>query len=139
MPSSFEGILKGLVVLVVDDEPDARELVHRFLADAGARTMLASSVDEALGRLGHDVVPDLIVSDIGIPDRDGYELMRRIRQMDGPISTAPAIALTALVRVEDRRRALLAGYQTHLAKPVDPTELVALVASLAGRTGRFNG
>jgi CheY-like chemotaxis protein len=137
LPLRFDGILRDLLVLVVDDEPDARELVQRFLENAGAKTMVASSVDEALDRLHNGEMPNLIVSDIGIPDRDGYELMRRVRQMDGEISAVPAVALTALARVEDRKRALLAGYQTHLAKPVDPAELIALVASLSGRTGRF--
>ena len=81
-------------------------------------------------------VPDIIVSDIGMPDQDGYDFMQRVRSMDGAVAAVPAAALTALARVEDRKRALMAGYQTHLAKPVDPAELVAMVASLTGRTGR---
>ncbi|MCC7123861.1 MAG: CHASE3 domain-containing protein [Acidobacteria bacterium] len=135
----FGMLLEGLMVLVVDDEPDARELVQRFLSEAGAGTTSASSASEALELLEQGLQPDIIVSDIGMPERDGYDFMRRVRQLDGPVASAPAAALTALARGEDRKRALLAGYQTHLAKPVDPTELVAMVASLAGRTGRFAG
>ncbi|MEZ5284598.1 MAG: CHASE3 domain-containing protein [Vicinamibacterales bacterium] len=129
-------VLRGLRVLVLDDEPDARELVQWFLENAGAEARVAGSVDEALRLLSEGLVPDVIVSDIGMPDRDGYDFMQRVRQMNGPAADVPAAALTALARAEDRKRALLAGYQTHLAKPVDPTELIALVASLAGRTGR---
>ena len=81
-------------------------------------------------------VPDIILSDIGMPDQDGYDFMRRVRGLAGDVAEVPAAALTALARVEDRKRALMAGYQTHLAKPVDPSELVAMVASLTGRTGR---
>src|SRR5262249_1144501 len=81
--------------------------------------------------------PQILISDIGMPDKDGYELIREVRAIahfDG--SRLPAIALTALARVEDRKRAMLAGYQAHFAKPVDPGELVAIVASLTGRTGQ---
>ena len=86
--------------------------------------------------LEQGLVPDIIVSDIGMPDQDGYDFMQRVRNMEGAVAAVPAAALTALARVEDRKRALMAGYQTHLAKPVDPAELVAMVASLTGRTGR---
>ena len=81
-------------------------------------------------------MPDIILSDIGMPDQDGYDFMRQVRGLEGALAEVPAAALTALARVEDRKRALMAGYQTHLAKPVDPSELVAMVASLTGRTGR---
>ena len=81
-------------------------------------------------------MPDIILSDIGMPDQDGYDFMRRVRSREGAVAEVPAAALTALARVEDRKRALMAGYQTPLAKPVDPSELVAMVASLTGRTGR---
>ncbi len=74
-----------------------------------------------------------------MPDQDGYDFMQQVRRMDSEVAEVPAAALTALARVEDRKRALMAGYQTHLAKPVDPAELVAMVASLTGRTGRSNG
>ena len=87
-------------------------------------------------RFEEGFVPDVIVSDVAMPEQDGYDFMKRVRQMKAPMSSIPAAALTALARVADRRRALLAGFQTHLTKPVDPTELVATVASLAGRTGK---
>jgi len=79
---------------------------------------------------------DAIVSDVGMPDRDGYDLMQSVRRLPGAARETPAVALTALARLEDRRRALLAGFHTHLAKPVDPAELVAAVATLTRRTGR---
>jgi PAS domain S-box-containing protein len=129
-------VLEGLVVLVVDDEPDARDLLQHSLEAAGARTSLASTADDAMQVLSRGAVPDIIVSDIGLPDRDGYEFMRRVRRMRGPIGEVPAAAVTALSRSDDRRRALMAGYQTHLAKPIDQGELVAVVAMLAGRNGR---
>jgi PAS domain S-box-containing protein len=128
-------VLEGLVVLVVDDEPDALKAAQHFLEAAGARTSLADTVEGAMQLLAGGDVPDIIVSDIGLPDRDGYEFMRRVRKMRGPVAEVPAAAVTALSRSDDRRRALMAGYQTHLAKPIDQDELVAVVATLAGRTG----
>jgi len=135
-PDSYSRLLSSVNVLVLDDEKDGREIVQRLLEGAGASVHSAASAEDAIDELEHGYVPDLILSDIGMPGQDGYEFMRRVRQMDAPVSTVPAAALTALARVEDRKRALLAGYQTHLAKPVDPVELVATVASLTGRTGR---
>jgi len=134
---SYSRLLSSVHVLVLDDEKDGREIVQRLLEGAGASVSSVASAQDALDQLEHGYVPDLILSDIGMPGQDGYEFMRRVRQMDSPVSAVPAAALTALARVEDRKRALLAGYQTHLAKPVDPAELVATVASLTGRTGRF--
>jgi CheY-like chemotaxis protein len=128
--------LKGVRVLVVDDEPDARHLVQRLLSEFGADVELAGSVDEALDRF-RSQKPDVLLSDIGMPDRDGHDLIREIRALpeaDG--GAVPAAALTALARVEDRKRAMLAGYQAHVTKPVDTGELVAVVATLCGRTGR---
>ncbi len=121
--------LRGLKVLVVDDEPDARELIKRFLTVYQAVPILADSADEALRLIGM-FRPDVIVSDIGMPLRDGYALMRDVRGQD--IHT-PAVALTAFARSEDRGRALRAGYQTHLSKPFEPLELLAVVAGLSGR------
>jgi PAS domain S-box-containing protein len=137
-PASTGRVLDGLVVLVVDDEPDARELLQQFLESAGARTAMATSVDDAMEVLSHGDAPDIIVSDIGLPDRDGYEFMRRVRRLRGKVAEVPAAAVTALSRSDDRRRALMAGYQTHLAKPIDQNELVAVVAKLAGRGGRVD-
>ncbi|MCC7243767.1 MAG: PAS domain-containing protein [Acidobacteria bacterium] len=128
-------VLSGLRVLIVEDEADARELMHWFLADAGADPIVASSVNEALAALHDGLVPDVIVSDIGMPDRDGYDFMARVRRLPGPAAAVPAAALTAMARGEDRERAFAAGFQSHLPKPVDRDDLVGLVARLAGRTG----
>jgi len=129
-------LLANVVVMVVDDEADARDLVQRLLEDAGARVSACDTAEAALQTIEEGLVPDVIVSDVAMPEQDGYDFMKRVRQMNAPMSTVPAAALTALARVADRRRALLAGFQTHLTKPVNPTELVATVASLAGRTGK---
>lgn len=130
VPAEFDASkLRGLKVLVVDDETDARELIRHFLAAHQAVPILADSADEALRLIGM-FRPDVIVSDIGMPLRDGYALMRDVRSQN--IST-PAIALTAFARTEDRARALRAGYQTHLSKPFEPTELLSIVAGLSGR------
>lgn len=125
--------LAGIRALVVDDEGDARALVRRVLRDCGAEVAVASSVDEALPLI-EGFRPDILVSDVGMPDRDGYDLIRQVRSRVAA-KVLPAVALTAFARSEDRRRALLAGFQTHVAKPVDPAELVAVVASLVERTG----
>jgi signal transduction histidine kinase/ActR/RegA family two-component response regulator len=135
--------LTGVKVLVVDDDADARALVRRILVNCRAEVATAASAPEALDLLAADR-PDVLVSDIGMPDMDGYELIRKVRadhhghrngnpDHDGH-RPLPAIALTAFARAEDRSNALAAGYQSHLAKPVEPAELIAVVASLAGRT-----
>ncbi|MDB5034909.1 MAG: rpfC [Chlorobi bacterium] len=127
--------LKGISVLVVDDEPDARDLVRRVLESAGAEVFTAASVDEAL-RLVRETRPAVLVSDIGMPDRDGYDLIREIRSLpESEGGRIPAVALTALARSEDRRRVLLTGFQMHVAKPAEPFELVAVVANVVGRMG----
>jgi signal transduction histidine kinase len=127
--------LDGVTVLYVDDEPDARELAQRILANQGARVITADSA-EAGRQLVAREHPDVLVADIGMPEEDGYSLIRTIRSLPPDQGgSIPAAAVTALARSEDRRRALLAGFQTHVAKPVDVVELVAVVASLAGRTG----
>ncbi|MGN6316263.1 response regulator [Trinickia sp.] len=131
--------LAGLRVLVLEDEPDARELVERVLQERGATTLVFGSALEALNACAIEA-PDVIVSDIGLPGVDGYEFIRRLRMSEAQRGrTTPAAALTAFARSEDRRRALLAGFQTHLAKPIDPLELVVVVAALAGRTTAFAG
>lgn len=128
--------LTGLRVLAVDDEPDARELVRRVLEERGADVRTAESADEAVA-VFQDWKPDVIVSDLGMPGKDGYELMRKIRSLaDEEGGKVAAAALTAYARSEDRTRAMLAGYQTHVTKPVDPAELIAVVATLGGRTGK---
>jgi signal transduction histidine kinase/ActR/RegA family two-component response regulator len=121
--------LKGLKILVVDDEPDARELVRRFLIECEGIPTLAASASEAISLLPA-ISPDVIISDIGMPYQDGYAFMRSVRAQG---LKTPALALTAFARPEDRIRSIQAGYQMHLPKPVDPVELVAVIASLAGR------
>jgi PAS domain S-box-containing protein len=126
--------LSGLRILVVEDEPDTSEFLDRFLRGYGADVVLARSAEEALSRLANDRV-DIVVSDIGLPGIDGYELMHRVRQLPTTAGGAiPAIALTAYARTEDRTRAFRAGYQAHLAKPIEPPELLATIASFAELT-----
>jgi PAS domain S-box-containing protein len=125
--------LEGLRVLVVDDEADARTLMGRVLRHCGATVEAAGSVPEAL-RLVASFRPDVIVSDVGMPDQDGYDFIRQVRKTYSA-KAIPAAALTAFARAEDRMRAMRAGFQVHLAKPVNPDELVAVVATLAARTG----
>jgi PAS domain S-box-containing protein len=128
------GALAGLKVLVVDDETDARQLIRRVLADCEAEVAVASSAAEAMAVIGQ-FRPDVLVCDIGMPEQDGYDLIHEVRA--NPITKdLPAAALTAFARTDDRKRSLLAGFQTHIAKPVDPAELTAAVASLAFRTGK---
>jgi CheY-like chemotaxis protein len=125
--------LDGVSVLVVDDEKDARDVIIAILEQRGARTLEAASVEEALAKLEEER-PDVLVSDIGLPEEDGYSLMRRIRALPREKGGAiPAAALTAYARTEDRMQALLAGFQIHVPKPVQPAELIAVVASLAAR------
>ena len=127
-----DGKLAGVKVLVLDDEADARQLMRRVLSRCEAEVALASSAAEAFD-LVETFLPDVIVSDVGMPEVDGYDFIRRVRAKRAS-KVLPAAALTAFAHAEDRKHALLAGFQTHLAKPVDPAELVAVVASLAGRT-----
>jgi signal transduction histidine kinase len=125
--------LKGVKVLVVDDDADARAVIQRMLAEPGAEVTTASSAAEALTLLSRER-HHVLLSDIGMPGEDGYELIRKVRSL--PVvagGQTPAVALTAFARSEDRRRSLLAGYQMHVAKPVDRAELLAVVASLSGR------
>ncbi len=123
--------ISGLRVLLVDDDPDARDLIAATLRRAGAEVTTAASAMEALSSLPI-ARPDILVSDIAMPDQDGYGLIRQIRQL--PIEEGgelPAIAVSAYARAEDCARALAAGFQSHLAKPVDPSELLARVAHFA--------
>jgi CheY-like chemotaxis protein len=123
--------LQGVRVLVVDDESDTLELTRRVLGAYRALVLTATSADAALTIL--DGFPaDVLISDLAMPGRDGYELIRSIRRTVGP-DRLPAAALTAFARPEDAVRAHDAGFQMHLAKPVEPDELVRIVANLAGR------
>ena len=129
--------LAGVKVLVVDDELDARTLVRRLLEDRKASVQTAGSAAEALTLLQAER-PNVLVSDIGMPEEDGYSLIRRVRALKPKEGgTTPAIALTAYARAEDRLKAIMAGFQMHVSKPVNSVELLALVATLAGRTGGF--
>jgi len=123
--------LNGLRVLVVDDEPDTLDLLRRVLGDSQAQVAAAPSVEAALATLGA-FNPHVLISDVSMPGRDGYELIRVVRSTTGP-EDLPAAALTAYSRPEDAARAREAGFQMHLSKPVEPYELVKVVARLAGR------
>jgi len=123
--------LSGARVLVVDDEADAREFLKRLLSGCGAEVTLAGSAGEAIDALLRSPAT-VLVSDIGMPGEDGYSLIRRVRLLDDAVRRMiPAIAVTAYARAEDRDRALQAGFQEHLAKPVDPQMLVAHIARLS--------
>ena len=131
----------SLHILIVDDSVDNSLMLRALLKPEGyvvriaadGPATLAASAAEAL-ELVEGFRPDVIVCDIGMPETDGYDLIRRVRAVYSA-RQVPALALTAFARMEDRKRALLAGFQTHIAKPVDPAELTAAVASLACRTG----
>ncbi len=126
-------LLAGARVLVVDDEPDFLYLLESFLADAGASIMVARGADEALAALDKQP-PDVIVSDISMPDGDGYQLMRRIRARPPERGgQTPAIALTARIGDTDHSRSLLAGFQLRLCKPIKAMELVASIHQLLPR------
>jgi PAS domain S-box-containing protein len=126
--------LRGLIVLAVDDHPDARDLLKRVLEDAGARVLTAASVQEALALVQQEK-PHVLVSDIGLPEADGYDLIRELRALGPGRGDIPAIALTAFARSEDRTKVLRAGFRMHVAKPVEPSELCVAVANVTGRTG----
>ncbi|MET0285337.1 MAG: ATP-binding protein [Polyangiales bacterium] len=125
--------LQGIEVLVVDDQADARDVLRELLEQCGAKVRTAASADEAL-RAFAARPPHLLISDIGMPQRGGHALIRRVRQLElHQGGEVPAIALTAYARREDREQALRAGFTTHVAKPVAPAELLTLIASLVNR------
>jgi PAS domain S-box-containing protein len=131
--------LAGIKVLVVDDEPDTRDMLRTMIEQLGAQVRVCASSGEAL-QVFHEWAPDVIVSDIEMPGEDGYQLMRQIRELPPEHGgKTPAVALTAYARTDDRLRAFSAGYQMHVAKPADPLELAAVIASLASqRNNRVN-
>jgi PAS domain S-box-containing protein len=135
--------LNGVWALVIDDEADARELVATLLQQCGAKVTSVGSAQEALAVLEageHGRRPDVVVSDVSMPDVDGYELMRQVRELAPEMGgRIPAVALTAYGRSIDRIRALSAGFQMHMPKPVEPAELATVVASLTGRAGKGRG
>jgi PAS domain S-box-containing protein len=128
--------LEGLRVLLVEDEPDTREYLLRLLEDHGATVFAVGAAADAL-RIFRDQPVDILISDIGLPEMDGYDLVRQIRR-ERPDAECPAIALTAYARTQDQARALHAGYSTHIAKPTEPAELLAAIAILTapGRPAR---
>jgi CheY-like chemotaxis protein len=133
LPAYHGPSLRGLRVLVVDDDPDALDLIATILRRAEAEAMPCSSPPEALAAL-RSWKPHVLVSDIEMPGEDGYSLIRKVRELAGSDGgQIPAVALTAYGRPEDRVRSLSAGYSMHVAKPVDPVELGVIVANLAGR------
>jgi CheY-like chemotaxis protein len=122
--------LDGVSVLIVDDDPDSRTALCHLLEDQGASVAIAGSTADALDRF-RQLRPDVLVSDIGMPDEDGYALIRRVRALsEGEGGSVPAIALTAYVRPEDSAAALTAGYHRHVSKPVDIGQLIATIAEL---------
>jgi PAS domain S-box-containing protein len=127
--------LRGVSVLAVDDDPDAVTMVREILEAAGAQVWTAGSAPQALDVL-RAVRPDVLVADLGMPQMDGFALIREIRRHSDPVvSQLAAAALTAYARSEDRTKALRSGFQIHLSKPIDPGELMAAIAALARRTG----
>lgn len=130
--------LRGLRVLVVDDEPDSREVLRRLLRRAGADVEAAGSADEAMELAGRSSL-DAIVSDIAMPGVDGYELVRRLRETETfREGRRPVVAVSAFVRPEDRARSRVAGFDEHLAKPLDPDELIRLLRHLVNRSAQSN-
>lgn len=126
--------LEGLSVLMVEDEPDARRFVKGLLTDDGVAVRTAASTAEAM-MAARERAFDLVISDIGMPGDDGFVLIRQLRpfETDEGRSRTPAVGLTAYARPEDRRRVMLAGFQNHVAKPVEPSEVLAVIANLTGR------
>jgi signal transduction histidine kinase len=127
-------LLDRVRILIVDDDQDARRMLMRILANSGAVIDDSGNVGEALASIPR-FQPHVMVSDLGMPGRDGYELIRQVRSMGYGVRELPAVALSGFARPEDRRRALLAGFQVHVPKPVDPYELTATIAALVGRIG----
>lgn len=128
--------LNGISILVVDDDPDARELTSMLLRKNGATVRAAASAAEAFSALSTsaDFLPNLLLSDIGMPDEDGYSLIARVRALTLPnVASVPAIALTAFGSAEDRERAFASGFDAHLTKPIEPSQLVGEIARLAAR------
>jgi CheY-like chemotaxis protein len=138
-PPELSTTLKGLRILVVDDEPSSRELLLTLLSHCGAEVEAGSCATEALTGVAR-FKPDVLISDIEMPEQDGYVLIRKLRSLENDQGCrTPAVALTAHARTEDRLQALAAGFDTHVCKPVEPAELVTVVASLARRRFKAKG
>ena len=132
-PVAALGSLIGVRVLAIDDEKDALGLLRIVLESAGAEVVTIASAKEALATID-SINPDALVVDLGMPEMDGFEFISRVRSSPNACRDIPAAALTAFARSEDRTRALRSGFEMHLAKPVDPGELVASVATLVRRS-----
>jgi CheY-like chemotaxis protein len=129
-PAGAPSPLRGFQLLVVDDDPDALDLLSLLLTDAGASVRTAASAAEALALLRW-IRPDVLLSDLAMPDEDGYSLIRSLRTIERQSGRRiPAVALTAYVRVQDRARAVDAGFDVFVEKPVDPEELVSVIGGL---------
>jgi CheY-like chemotaxis protein len=127
--------LRGLSILVIEDDPDSREMLSVLLENVGAVPVAAATVGEGLRLLG-DLEIDVVLSDIGMPGRDGFDLIRALRAFPNPrVQHAPALAVTAFSRDEDRERILAAGFDAHVGKPVEPRELFAAIGDAARRRG----
>lgn len=137
-PAELSNTLKGLRILVVDDEPSSRELLLTLLSHCGAQVEAGSGATEALAAVAR-FKPDVLISDIEMPEEDGYVLVRKLRSLEDDQGRIPAVALTAHARAEDRMQALAAGFDTHVSKPVEPAELVTVVASLTRRRFKAKG
>ena len=125
--------LDGIRVLLVEDETDARELMEVVLQYADGEVVSVGSADAALEAL-ETARPDVLLVDIVMPGRDGYWLLDQVRALEGPARALPAIAVTARIRIHDKARAMGAGFQGYLTKPVDPLQLCRLIRDLAGRS-----
>ncbi len=133
MLSSFPTNLDGIRLLVVEDEPDTRHAIARWLQDNGADVTDVGSVNEALERLASETF-DVLISDIGMPGMDGYDLIRELRARESASGRRlPAVAVTAFAREEDRQRVLREGYSEHIPKPVNTARLMGVLVDLAGK------
>lgn len=133
LPASFSSLLKGLRILVVDDEADSRDLVSAILTRCGGEVKCCETAGEAI-KTFREWKPDLLLSDIGMPNEDGYDLIKKVRKLRSKLAKEiPAIALTAYATDEDRARTLAAGFHKHIAKPIEPKVLVRSIAGAVGR------
>ena len=121
-------------MLIDDDDSDTRQMFKAVLSECRAHVIIAASAAEAIDEIERRK-PDVLVSDLGMPEHDGYQLIKKVRGMESADHTAriPAVALTAYAKAEDRVRALASGYQVHLSKPVEPAEFILVAADFAGR------
>jgi CheY-like chemotaxis protein len=123
--------LKSIKVVAVDDNADSRELLKIILGQSSAQVVVVGSAREALATI-KNVHPDILISDLGMPEMDGYELLKNVRRLDPELRQLPVIAFTAAARREDLASTRRAGFQAHIAKPVDPDKLVKTIMELVG-------